>query len=313
MLFRSQLIRAVKALKSGEFLTTSSGTGIIYKVSRKEILDRFRIKVGRSVLFKYPTRHIQFPWDIIHQNAWAIGQDHALLSRRRRSQKISKTNRLIRRGQIFLEKGVQMEHCIINATEGPVYIGKNAVIMEGTLIRGPVAIGEGATVKMGARIYGGTTIGPFSVAGGEIKNSVIFGYSNKSHDGYLGDSVIGEWCNLGAGTSNSNLKNNARNVRVWTSSGELNAGPKCGVMMGDHSRTAINTSINTGTVIGVGCNVFGNGLTPRYIPNFSWGSEGVQKYEWDKLLDDISGWMKMKGQELNEEEKGILQYIYRKF
>lgn len=307
------LVKAVKALRNGEFLSTISGTGIVYRVSRREILDRFRIKVGRSVSYKHPTKHIQFPWDIIQMNAWAIEQDHALLSRRRKSLKISRTNKLTRPGRIFLEKGVKMEHCIINATDGPVYIGKNAVIMEGTLIRGPVSIGEGATVKMGSRIYGGSTIGPFSVAGGEIKNSIIFGYSNKSHDGYLGDSVIGEWCNLGAGTSNSNLKNNARNVSVWTSAGQLNAGPKCGVMMGDHSRTAINTSINTGTVIGVGCNVFGNGLTPKYIPNFSWGSEGVRKYEWDKLLDDISGWMKMKGRELHEEEKGILQYIYHKF
>lgn len=309
----SGLVKAIKALKNGEFLSSSSGTGLVYKISVKEIIDRYKIKIGRSILYQEPTIQIHFPWDIVKQNEWALAQDHKLLTQRRRSQKISRTNKLTGAGKIFLEKGVSMEHAIINASAGPVYIGKNARIMEGCLIRGPVAIGEGAVLKMGTRIYGATTIGPHSVVGGEIKNSVIFGYSNKAHDGYLGDSVIGEWCNWGAGTSNSNVKNNARDVNVWTPSGELNAGLKCGVMMGDHSRTAINTSINTGTIIGVGCNVFGNGLTPKYIPNFSWGSEGVRKYDWDKLVEDISGWKIMKGKSLEEEEMGILQYIYRKF
>ena len=142
-------------------------------------------------------------------------------------------------------------------SSGPVYIGRNAEVMEGCVIRGPFAMGEGACLKMGTKVYGATTLGPYSVVAGEIKNSVLFGYSNKAHDGYLGDSVVGEWCNIGAGTTNSNLKNNASTVRVWTPRGELNAGVKCGVMMGDYSRTAINTSINTGTVIGVSCHVAG--------------------------------------------------------
>jgi hypothetical protein len=151
------------------------------------------------------------------------------------------------------------------------------------------------------------------VAGGEIKNSVLFGYSNKAHDGYLGDSVIGEWCNLGAGTTNSNLKNNASIVRVWTPRGELNAGAKCGVMMGDYSRTSINTSINTGTVIGVCCNVFGSGLTPKYIPSFSWGSEGVKRYEFDKARSDIESWKQLKNQAITDSEKSILKYIFDNF
>lgn len=142
--------------------------------------------------------------------------------------------------------------------------------MEGCLLRGPLAIGERTTVKMGTKIYGATTVGPKCTVGGEIKNSVFFGHSNKAHDGYLGDAVIGEWCNLGAGTSCSNVKNTASNVMVWTPKGLMNAGKKCGVIMGDYSRTAINTSINTGTIIGVSSNVFGNGLTPKYIPSFSW-------------------------------------------
>ena len=141
----------------------------------------------------------------------------------------------------------------------------------------------------------------------------MFGFSNKAHDGYLGDSVIGEWCNLGAGTTNSNLKNNAGEVKVWTPKGQINAGHKCGVMMGDYTRTAINTSINTGTVIGVCCNVFGSGLTPKYIPNFSWGSEGVNRYGFDKALQDIAGWKKLKSQEVSDNEKSILKYIFKHF
>lgn len=213
---------------------------------------------------------------------------------------------------VFFEKGAKAEHCIINASTGPVYIGKDAELMEGSIIRGPFAMGEGACLKMGAKVYGATTLGPRCVAGGEIKNSVLFGYSNKAHDGYLGDSVVGEWCNMGAGTTNSNLKNNASDVKIWTSRGEMNAGTKCGVMMGDYSRTAVNTSINTGTVIGICCNVFGSGLTPKYIPNFSWGSDGVTRYDIGKVFPDIEDWKKLKGQVLREDEKRILKYIYEK-
>lgn len=182
--------------------------------------------------------------------------------------------------------------------------------MEGSMIRGPVSIGEGSVVKMGTKIYGATTIGPGCLAGGEIKNSVIFGNSNKAHDGYLGNSVIGEWCNLGAGTSNSNLKNNASLVKVWTPKGELTAGLKCGVFMGDYAKTSINTSLNTGSVIGVCANVFGNGLSPKYIPSFSWGSEGLKRYEFEKALVDIEDWKKMKNQSLTDNEKTILKYIF---
>ena len=206
-----------------------------------------------------------------------------------------------------------MEHCIINASTGPVYIGRNAEVMEGCVIRGPFAMGEKSCLKMGAKVYGATTLGPACVAGGEIKNSVMFGFSNKAHDGYLGDSVIGEWCNMGAGTTNSNIKNNAGPVRIWTPAGELEAGKKCGVMMGDYSRTAVNTSINTGTVIGVCVNVFGSGLTPKHIPNFSWGSEGVKRYEFEKAIADIAEWKKLKGQDVTEEEKSILKYVYESF
>jgi UDP-N-acetylglucosamine diphosphorylase/glucosamine-1-phosphate N-acetyltransferase len=304
------LVKAIRRLRDGEFISINGSSGIVFRFTRKQIKEKYKIKVIRAINLSMEVPAIRYPWDIFKQNDWAIRQDFNLLTGKRKSASLSRTNRVVKSSQVFLEKGARVEHCIINASEGPVYIGKKAEIMEGSVIRGPVAICEGACVKMGARVYGASTIGPYSVAGGEIKNSVIFGYSNKAHDGYLGDSVIGEWCNLGAGTSNSNLKNNAGMVRLWTPKGEIDAGTKCGVMMGDYSRTAINTSINTGTVIGVCCNLFGSGLTPQYIPSFSWGCEGIRRYEYEKALQDIENWKQLKGQTTSENEKSILKYIY---
>ena len=305
-----KLVKAIKKLKDGEFIATSGGTGIVFRVTKNEIAGRHKIKVGRSITIKEEIKQVQYPWDIFQLNDWAIRQDFELLTKKRKSQLISKTNGVINSSNIFIEKGAKVEYSIINADTGPVYIGKNAEVMEGCIIRGPFAMGEGACLKMGTKVYGATTLGPRCVVGGEIKNSVLFGYSNKAHDGYLGDSVVGEWCNLGAGSTNSNLKNNASDVKIWTVKGEMNAGLKCGLLMGDYSRTAVNTAINTGTVIGVCCNVFGSGLTPKYIPNFSWGSEGVKRYEFEKALLDIDGWKKLKGQSVTEDEKSILKYIF---
>ena len=307
-----ELVKATRKLKNGEFITTAGGTGIVFRFTKNEITDRYRIKVGNAVTIKEEIKTIQYPWDIFQLNDWAIRQDFKLLTAKRKSQRISKTNRVTKPSQVFIEKGARMEHCIINASTGPVYIGKNAEVMEGCIIRGPFAMGEGACLKLGTKVYGATTLGPRCAVGGEIKNSVLFGFSNKAHDGYLGDSVIGEWCNLGAGTTNSNLKNNASDVKIWTPKGEMNAGMKCGVLLGDFSRTAVNTAINTGTVIGVSCNVFGTGLTPKYIPNFSWGSEGVKRYEFEKALLDIEDWKKLKAQRVTEEERSILKYIFEK-
>src|SRR5690349_7368911 len=253
---------------------------------------------------------IQYPWHIFMWNDWAIREDFAAVTKGKTSQPVPDTVQVINQEQVFIEPGAKLSHCIINASTGPVYIGKDADVMEGSLLRGPLAVCEGAVVKMGTRIYGATTIGPYSIVGGEIKNAVIFGYSNKAHDGYLGDSVIGEWCNLGAGTTDYSLKNNAGMIKVWTPKGEQAAGLKCGVMMGDYSRTAINTSINTGTVIGVSCNVFGSGLTPKYIPSFSWRSEGVKRYDFENALRDIGAWKKLKGHTIIDNEKSILKYIY---
>src|SRR5258705_1386277 len=309
----AKLVKATRKLQDGEFITVDGSSGIIFRFTKKQIEEKYKIKVTRAVAVKSDIQTIRYPWDIFQLNDRAIRQDFELLTKKRKSQPVSKTNHIIKSSQVFIEKGVRMEHCIINASTGPVYIGKNAEVMEGCIIRGPFAMGEGACLKMGAKVYGATTLGPRCVAGGEIKNSVLFGYSTKAHDGYLGDSVIGEWCNMGAGTTNSNLKNNASEVKIWTPNGEMNAGNKCGVMMGDYSRTALKTSINTGTVIGVCCNVFGTGLTPKYIPSFSWGSEGVKRYDVEKIFPDIEEWKKLKGETMNENERSILKFIFEKF
>ncbi|MBS1920344.1 MAG: glucose-1-phosphate thymidylyltransferase [Bacteroidetes bacterium] len=308
-----KLVKKITKLKNGEFLTEEGGNGFAFRFTKKEIRDKHKIQVKQAVIIDEEIKAIRFPWDIFRLNDWAIRQDFELLTNKRKSQAVSKTNRAIRPSEIFIEKGAKVEHSILNASTGPIYIGKNAEVMEGCTIRGPFALCEGACLKMGAKVYSATTIGPNSIAGGEIKNSVIFGYSNKAHDGYLGDSVIGEWCNLGAGTTNSNLKNNAGEIKVWTPQGQKNVGIKCGMMMGDYSRTAVNTALNTGTVVGVCCNVFGSGLTPKYIPSFSWGSEGVKRYELEKAFGDIQNWKQLKQQILSENEKSILTYIFEHY
>ncbi len=259
------------------------------------------------------TERIEYPWQLMQWNDRMLRFDFQLVTNGRKSATISSSNQLINPDAIFVEEGARIEHCIINASTGPVYIGKYAEVMEGTAIRGPFAMGKNSVLKMNSRIYGATTLGPFCMGGGEIKNSIMIGYSNKAHDGYMGDSVIGEWCNWGAGTSNSNLKNTAGMVKVWNEAAKdyLDAGYKCGVIMGDYSRTAINSSINTGTVIGVSCNVFGEGLLPNIVPDFSWGCKGV-KYRMDKALNDIDNWKKLKNAALTEAEKKILHYLNEK-
>jgi len=255
------------------------------------------------------------PGDIFQWNEKIINGHYSLITKGRYTHPIPETVSVTNPSRIFIEEGASISHSILNANNGPIYIGKNATIMEGCLIRGPFAMCEGATLKMGSKIYGGTTIGPHCVAGGEIKNSVLMGYSNKAHDGYLGDSVIGEWCNLGAGTSNSNLKNTASDVKVWDyyTHQYVSSGEKFGVIMGDYSRTAINTSINTGTLIGVCCNVFGEGLTPKLIPDFTWGTNGLTRYEFDKAIRDILNWKRMKRSDFNQVKVDILKHIFEHF
>jgi UDP-N-acetylglucosamine diphosphorylase / glucose-1-phosphate thymidylyltransferase / UDP-N-acetylgalactosamine diphosphorylase / glucosamine-1-phosphate N-acetyltransferase / galactosamine-1-phosphate N-acetyltransferase len=253
---------------------------------------------------------LHYPWQIFQWNDEFLRADFELITEGRKSIEIDTTNAYKNPENIFIEPGAQVSMCMINAEEGPVYIGKNALIMEGCMIRGPIAIGENTVVKMGTKIYGGTTIGPYCTVGGEIKNSVLFSYSNKAHDGYLGDSVVGSWCNLGAGTSNSNVKNTAGIVKYYDENNQSHeVGKKAGLIMGDYSRCAINTSFNTGTMVGVCCNIFGSIMPNKFIPDFTWGNE---RYDIDKALIDVSNWKQMKKQQITETEKSLLIQLYKK-
>jgi UDP-N-acetylglucosamine diphosphorylase/glucosamine-1-phosphate N-acetyltransferase len=255
---------------------------------------------------------IEYPWQIFQLTDMAMRSDFILLTKNKKSHPVSNTNRLISSENIFIEEGCKIEQSILNGSTGPIYISKNAEIMEGCMIRGPFYLGEESIVKMGTRIYGATSVGKKCVIGGEIKNAVFFDYSNKAHDGYIGDSVIGSWCNLGAGSSNSNIKNTASEVKVWHEMSKqfIDAGIKCGLLMGDYSRSAINTSFNTGTVVGCGSNVFGDGLTPKHIPSFSWGFDNSVKYNFGKALNDIANWKKLKNEELTDIEIQTLKHIF---
>ncbi len=306
-----KLVKKIKQLKNGECISIADQSAVIFRFTKNEISGDNKIKISKAIHLRDVVRCVQFPWQIFELNDYAIREDFLLITRKRKSQNIPKHVKRVSASNIFLEKGVVLEHCILNASEGPIYIGKNAVIMDGAILRGPVSIGGEAVVKMGAKIYGATTIGPKCIVGGEIKNSVFGDYSNKAHDGYVGNSVIGAFCNLGAGTSNSNLKNNASTIKVKMPKSTINVGLKCGFFMGDYSRTAINTSINTGTVVGVCCNIFETGLTPKYIPSFSWGKE--KRYKLLKSFEDIDAWKKLKNLSLEQKEKAILKYIFDNF
>ena len=253
------------------------------------------------------------PWQLTPLNRDAIAFDLSLIRHHITTAQLPGHVRVHGGGDVLVEAGAKLEHCTINTTDGPVFIGKNALVMDGAVLRGPVAVCEGAVVKMGAMVYGATTIGPYCVVGGEVKNSILMGYSNKAHEGYLGDSVLGNWCNLGAGTSCSNLQNSARPVKVWSAHRRVweTAGMKCGLMMGDFSRAAINTAFNTGTLTGICCNIFSEGpLTPAFIPSFSWGVTDDRRYELSRAIEDIQAWMGFKEMELDQGLEARLRKIY---
>ena len=257
---------------------------------------------------------IEHTWDIFSKNGEAIKRDFEIITKDRESQPIPKSIWTKNPENIFIEKGATLEFCTLNASEGPIYIGKDAEIMEGALVRGPFALCEHSTLKMGAKIYSNTTIGPHSKVGGEVNNSVIFGYSNKGHDGFLGNSVLGEWCNLGADTNNSNLKNNYAEVRLWDyeTEGFARTGLQfCGLMMGDHSKCGINTMFNTGTVVGVSANIFGSGFPRNFVPSFSWGgSGGFTTYKTDKAFEVAKVVMSRRGIEFSDIDAKILEQVF---
>lgn len=253
-------------------------------------------------------------WDIVVFNEQAIIDDFALLTEGRKSQPLGEHVRVIAPEKVFVEEGAVLEMAFINASEGPVYIGKNALVMDGVILRGPSAVGEGSKVRMGAKIYPGSSIGPYSKVGGEMSQSVIFGYTNKAHDGYLGHSVIGEWCNLGADTNSSNLKNNYDEVRLWDYAENSFVGTGmqfCGTFMGDHSKCGINTMFNTGTVVGINAQIFGAGFMRNFIPSFSWGSvAGFSNVDINKAVQVAQRVFARKGLTFGELDEQILRNVY---
>lgn len=253
-------------------------------------------------------------WDIFSMNEQAIKEDFALITAGRQSQELPEYVTALNPANIFIEPGAKVYPSIINATGGPVYIGKDAEIMEGCIIRGPVALCEHAVLKMGTKVYTGTTLGPGCKAGGEISNVVFFANSNKGHDGFLGNAVIGEWCNLGADTNCSNLKNNYDEVKIWDEyeHKSVKTGLQfCGLLMGDHSKCGINTMFNTGTVAGVSCNIYGSGFPEKFIPSFSWGgNEGMVTYNLDKAIDTANRMMVRRDKQLSNGEIAVLKAIF---
>jgi UDP-N-acetylglucosamine diphosphorylase/glucosamine-1-phosphate N-acetyltransferase len=257
---------------------------------------------------------IENTWDIFQKNEVAIREDFELLTEDRFSQPIPKSVNVIAPENIFIEEGAKLEFVTLNASTGPIYIGKNAEIMEGSVIRGPFALCESGRVKLATKVYGATTVGPHSVIGGEVNNSVLFGYSNKGHDGFLGNAVLGEWCNIGADSNNSNLKNNYEEVKLWSYETENFAKTGlqfCGLMMGDHSKCGINTMFNTGTVVGVSTNIFGAGFPRNFVPSFSWGgASGFTTYLTKKAFDTAKIVMARRNVEFSDEDAKILEHVF---
>jgi UDP-N-acetylglucosamine diphosphorylase/glucosamine-1-phosphate N-acetyltransferase len=306
----------VMALKTGQKLV-SNNTLVAFRSEPVTFEDIYPASNGMELInSELDCSSISYPWDIFSQNDKAIKADYTLLTSGRKSRELPKHITVIGEN-IFLEEGAAIAAgCIINSNSGPVYIGRDAEIMEGAIIRGPFAAGEHAVLKMGAKVYGATTLGPGCKVGGEISNVVFFANSNKAHDGFLGNAVIGEWCNLGADTNCSNLKNNYDEVKTWNE--HLNKSVKtgltfCGLMMGDHSKAGINTMFNTGTIVGVSCNIYGGGFPPTFIPSFCWGGgEGLTTYRLDRAMDTANRMMGRRDKELSESDKKMLQTIFDK-
>jgi len=308
------LVDQIRSLKHGQALV-NEGRLLAANVSQQQLTgDPFRYDFEK-VHTEAECISIQHPWDIFKYNAEAIKDDFERLTSGRISSPFGDKVWISGNpGLIFIEKGADIKYAYFNTENGPIYIGKNAKVMEGSKIRGPFALCESATLKMDAKIYEGTTIGPHSKIGGEISNSVVFGYSSKSHDGYMGNSVIGEWCNLGADTNISNLKNTYENVKAWSYAEKsfVDTGTQfCGLIMGDHSKTGINTMFNTGTVAGVFCNIFGEGYQRNFIPSYSWGgTHGFKLYDKSRLLKVAEAAMKRRELTLTDKEKEILLHLH---
>ncbi|MDV7138520.1 GlmU family protein [Maribacter sp. TH_r10] len=304
------LVEKVRSLKPNQAILYGEDVIAFYSREGQEV----DFSTFEQIVFEENVLHIEHTWDIFSKNGEALQADFDLITEGRTSEPLSNTNSVIHPENIFIEEGASVEFSILNATEGPIYIGKDAEVWEGSLIRGGFALCHNAVVKMGGRMYGPTTVGPHGKVCGEISNSVIFGYSSKGHEGYLGNSVLGEWCNIGADSNNSNLKNNYAKVRLWnyaTEKFEQTGLQFCGLMMGDHSKTAINTMLNTGTVIGVNANIYVPGFPRNFVPSFSWGgASGFTTYLPQKAFEAAKVMMARRGVEFNQQDADILNHVF---
>ena len=305
------LVEKVKNLSTNEAIFKGEDVIAFYTSDSQEEVnfeDYTQIEFDEELL------QIKNTWDIFSLNEKAIQQDFDLITRGRKSQPIPEGTRYLCKENIFIEKGAKINFAILNASSGPIYIGKEAEIMEGSVVRGPFAMCEHSVLKLSTKIYGATTLGPYCKVGGEVNNSVLMGYSNKGHDGFLGNSVLGEWCNLGADTNNSNLKNNYAEVKLWDYETERFAKTGlqfCGLIMGDHSKCGINTMFNTGTVVGVSVNIFGSGFPRNFVPSFSWGgASGYTEYKTNKVFEVAGVVLKRRNLVFDEKDQKILTHIF---
>jgi UDP-N-acetylglucosamine diphosphorylase/glucosamine-1-phosphate N-acetyltransferase len=307
----TEVIEFVRNLRHNQALFKGEDVIAFFAKEGEEVND---FSTFEAVEFIGDILTIRHTWDIFSKNGEAIIEDFRLITKDRQSQLIPASVNTINPENIFIEEGATLNFATLNASLGPIYIGRDAEVMEGSIVRGPLALCNNAVLKLGTKVYGPTTVGPYSKIGGEVNNSVIFSFSNKGHDGFLGNSVIGEWCNLGADTNNSNLKNNYAEVRLWDyrTEGFAKTGLQfCGLMMGDHSKCGINTMFNTGTVVGVSANIFGSGFPRNFVPSFSWGgSKGFVTYKTDKAFEVAEVVMARRKEEFTEKDKAILEYIF---
>lgn len=305
------LVKKILILKENQvILKDDEIVAFFTNSSQKEIdFDSYQL-----INYDEPVIQIKNTWDIFTHNGEVIKTDFELLTKGRKSAPIPESVFCINREQIFLEENVDIQIGVLNASKGPIYLGKNTEIMEGSMIRGPFAMGEHSVVKMGTKVYGATSLGPKCKVGGEVNNVVLSGYSSKGHEGYLGNAVIGEWCNIGADTNNSNLKNNYSEVKMWSYEKErfVKTGLQfCGLIMGDHSKSAINTMFNTGSVIGVSCNIYGGNFQRNFVPSFSWGgAAGFQTYQIDKAKETAELVMNRKNEDFTKEDQEILEHVF---
>lgn len=299
-------------LKNG-ILSLKKGQALV----KQDVILAYHTEILEKIEFEGNIQLIQRPFEIFKLNHQEIVADFELITANRQSLTLSSTNQIFGKYPIFIEEGAKAECCTFNTSEGPIYLGKNTEVMEGSLIRGPFAMCEGSKLKLGTKVYGATTLGPYCNVGGEVNNIVMHGYSNKGHDGFLGNAVLGEWCNIGADSNCSNLKNTYEEVKVWnyaTNRFEKSGQQFCGLIMGDHSKCGINTMFNTGTVVGVACNIFGAGFPRQFVPDFSWGgASGFVPHQMPAVEKTANLVMVRRHKEFNDVEKSILHWIYERF